>query len=1142
LHSGNASLSIAPTFAPLPPGAPSIQLSKISGVLVGPGGDSIVVTAKFDGDSAILVFDVQVTGNATEFTLNLIAFDMNGVVAYQSTQSVTVKPGDNPGLPTPVLVYAAPDSKIQTLHVSPSSAVMKAGETASFSATGTAADGTTIPPIRLGWTVHDPSVATVDDDGNVHSGAFQGSTWVVARTANNVADSASITVHAPVDHVSLSATSVQIVHGNSSSVTAQLIDAGGHVIDDRQAAWSSSDPTVATVSSSGSVQGVKVGTATLTASAEGKSAAVAVSVVSAVDHIDLTPSSLTFATLGQSQSVSAHIVARAGASVDGIVAALTSSNPFVATVSSDGKVTAMSEGSTTITATADGVTATTSVTVKQVPASVTVSPSSGSVTALGDAFNFKAAVYDASGNAIPSAVVSWSTSDSKVASIDSDGRVIAGKLGSATITATDGPVSGSASFTATQTPKTLTVTSDKSTFMVTYTATLTAKEFDANSNPITPIKPVWSTTTPTIASVSADGVVTGVAVGTAHVVATSDGLTKAIDLTVTSLPAVTLVLNATTGNLLPSGTMQFSVTSGGTGPFAWTVNDISGGNSTVGTVSSSGLYTAPSTIPSSALVSVCVTEVSPPGNACADVKLTSAPVLDVATTEVIVGETHQFSVASGGTSPFTWLVHNAVGGDATYGTISSSGLYTAPSSVPSTATFDVCVTQAAPSAQACAHVTVDPSPTLDVTTLSIFTGGAHRFTASGLVGTPTWTATSGTITNAGTDTATYTAPSTVPSGTVQVCVSESTPLAQTCATVTVNAATVTLTLNVPRIEKLPGGTQSFTVSGGTGPYAWKVNDILNGNLTYGTINASGNTATYTAPAATPSPATFDICVSQAGPPAASVCASATIDPIPSSGEDVVVLNDFNMFDNLAGQDVNNQLLYQNLVNFTTTGTRGSNTDVMFYIGHNPLTTPDNIVAETITDANYTVTTESRDLDNAIGSQYKAVFLWLPKTAFSATEINNLKSFASEGGRIIFIGEYGQVYGNGIDVENAFLSDMGAQMTNTGGAFDCAGQDGFSGYPMLPSSRISTHQVTTGMTDLTLACASAVTLGPNDYALFRSFDGTKVLGGVAKIDVTPLSINRIPLRRPSLNVSPTTPTGRKPWTDLTRPSPGNVPKP
>jgi hypothetical protein len=87
--------------------------------------------------------------------------------------------------------------------------------------------------------------------------------------------------------------------------------------------------------------------------------------------------------------------------------------------------------------------------------------------------------------------------------------------------------------------------------------------------------------------------------------------------------------------------------------------------------------------------------------------------------------------------------------------------------------------------------------------------------------------------------------------------------------------------------------------------------------------------------------------------------------------------------------------------------------------------------------------------------------------------------------------------------------MGAQMTNTGGALDC-------GSVALPAASLRPHQVTTGMTGLTIACASQVVPGPNDYPFLYDQTNTVVLGAVAKIDFTPLPpdpiiLNRVPTR-------------------------------
>src|SRR5205823_5676656 len=88
------------------------------------------------------------------------------------------------------------------------------------------------------------------------------------------------------------------------------------------------------------------------------------------------------------------------------------------------------------------------------------------------------------------------------------------------------------------------------------------------------------------------------------------------------------------------------------------------------------------------------------------------------------------------------------------------------------------------------------------------------------------------------------------------------------------------------VEKIPGGTQQFSVTGGGGgPFAWTVNGVDGGNSTFGTIDASGF---YTAPSSQPSPSTFQVCAHRQAAASESACATVTINPIPSSGGEVIV--------------------------------------------------------------------------------------------------------------------------------------------------------------------------------------------------------------------------------------------------------------
>ena len=78
------------------------------------------------------------------------------------------------------------------------------------------------------------------------------------------------------------------------------------------------------------------------------------------------------------------------------------------------------------------------------PTTVTVTPSSANLSALGETVQLTAAVQDQNGNPMPGAVVSWSSSSARVATVDTDGLVTAAGNGTATITAMAGQASGSA--------------------------------------------------------------------------------------------------------------------------------------------------------------------------------------------------------------------------------------------------------------------------------------------------------------------------------------------------------------------------------------------------------------------------------------------------------------------------------------------------------------------------------------------------------------------------------------------------------------------------------------------------------------------------------------------------------------------------
>ncbi|MCH7563218.1 MAG: Ig-like domain-containing protein [Gemmatimonadetes bacterium] len=346
--------------------------------------------------------------------------------------------------------------------------------------------------------------------------------------------------------------------------------------------------------------------------------------------------------------------------------------------------------------------------------------------------------------------------------------------------------------------------------------------------------------------------------------------------------------------------------------------------------------------------------------------------------------------------------------------------------------------------------------------------------------------------------------------------------------VTVIGGPVGLTIAPATAEKLLGGTQQFSVTDEvSGPFTWSVNGVDGGNTTFGTIDSNGF---YTAPSALPTPATFPVCARITAQPGISGCATVTIAPIPTAGEDVVVFNDVNSFDNTGMSFADNVLMVQNLVNFTSSGPRSSGTRV--WLDHGRTSACALLSCATFTTFQSTIEGQGMTFELIVSSSgtltsfpadLKVIFLWLSRQTYTVAEINALKLFAAEGGRIVYVGEWDGFLGaTGIAVENQFLSDMGAQMQNIGDAVDCGSVD-------LPGTSLRAHQITTGMTAVRVGCASVIVLGPNDFALFFDSTNTKVLAGVAKIDVTPLpsAAAAAALRAPNVVVGPSSddPTGR-----------------
>jgi len=237
--------------------------------------------------------------------------------------------------------------------------------------------------------------------------------------------------------------------------------------------------------------------------------------------ITLSPSSLSFASLGGTQSLTATVRDENGETMSTVLVDWSSSNDEIASVAAEGTVTAVANGVATITATAGAVSATAEVTVQQVPSAITLSASSLSFTSLGGTQSLTATVRDEDGEIMSTVLVDWSSSNDEIASVAAEGTVKAVANGVATITATAGAVSATAEVTVQQVVTSVRFTDPVMIIRVDHEPM--APEVvgeDANGHPAPLDEVEWSSSDSGVLYVDASGTVTPVSAGWAMLTAT----------------------------------------------------------------------------------------------------------------------------------------------------------------------------------------------------------------------------------------------------------------------------------------------------------------------------------------------------------------------------------------------------------------------------------------------------------------------------------------------------------------------------------------------------------------------------------------------------------------------------------------------
>ncbi|MED1854465.1 Ig-like domain-containing protein [Brevibacillus borstelensis] len=403
-----------------------------------------------------------------------------------------------------------------------------------------------IPSNTISWSSTNPTVAAVDSTGAVSFSGKNGSVTITA-TYEEMSDSVSTTVN-----LAPSLTTIVINEPLAYSTPPVQLTATARYSDHSTQAlssgvtWESSNPTIATVDSSGKVTFTgKNGSVTITATYQGQSHSVSTTV-------NLAPT-LSTITINESLAYSTSLVQLTATArySDNSSQALSSgvtwesSNPTIATVDSSGKVTFTGKnGSITITATYQGMSDSVSTTVSLAPtlSAIAINESLAYSTSLVQ-LTATARYSDNSSQALSSGVT-WESSDPAVATVDSSGIVsFTGKNGSITITATYQGMSDSVSTTVNLAPTLSAIAINESLAYSTSLVQLTATALYSDNSTLALSSGVtWESSDPAVATVDSSGIVSFTGKnGSVTITASYQGMSDSVSTTISLEPTLSAI-------------------------------------------------------------------------------------------------------------------------------------------------------------------------------------------------------------------------------------------------------------------------------------------------------------------------------------------------------------------------------------------------------------------------------------------------------------------------------------------------------------------------------------------------------------------------------------------------------------------------
>lgn len=510
----------------LPDSGPSVTVTLrvvVGAVDVAPGldtlrslGDSLSLAATARDVHGGAIPGVPVTWESSDATI--ISVSAAGWALARRNGSVTIRAIVDDDTGTATLVVA---QRIARLQISPGALLLDA-LTAEAQLGATALDGrdSAIAGVGVSWSTLDGSVASVTSGGRVR--ALANGTARIRAGSGSVADTLIVTIEQRATQIVISPDPVPGISalGDQVQLAASATDRLGFgvVAPGKTPSWSTLDPTVTIVTTTGLVTGIGTGSGRIVAVLDAARDTADIAVTNSPVTMDVSPGLATLASVDDTLQLAATARNSRGVIVSSLSVTWQALDNGIVQVLSDGRAIAVGTGTGRVVGSVSGVADTALITVTNAPFFVDIVSTNAVLASLGDSLTPPVDFRNARGASLARSAVTWSSDDPLVVRVTAGGIIIARDTGTTTIRATnpyDAAKRDSIIVTSTNAPASIVLSGSLDTMTASgQTLVYTDTVRNARGTILANYPVVWTSTNPGAADVTQTGTVTMTGTGT----------------------------------------------------------------------------------------------------------------------------------------------------------------------------------------------------------------------------------------------------------------------------------------------------------------------------------------------------------------------------------------------------------------------------------------------------------------------------------------------------------------------------------------------------------------------------------------------------------------------------------------------------